>query len=247
MQPRQMSEGKISKISLLLLINEIINFNIKLVKENILDIDSVSGGENVHEQVKQASEENNEEVKNDKVKNGEVRNKLNKQDNKLDTSIPTQSEKNNDDGDQSKRNCTDVDEGKHHTNILTNRLKDMGKGIGIKLVERILVYKNDIADIKDIIKIIGKDMWLIIFNKSIDKLQTYKKNIYIIVDNDISVYLKHTMIDNGTNQKNNFIHAFIILIIGIIKGVLSRFKIDACIAYNLNYPACSFQISILDG
>ncbi|CAD2108501.1 trafficking protein particle complex subunit 6A, putative [Plasmodium vinckei] len=237
MQPRQMSEGKISKISLLLLINEIINFNIKLVKENILDIDSVSGGENVHEQVKQASE----------VKNDEVRNKLDEQDNKLDTSIPTQNEKNNDDGDQSKRNCTDMDEGKHHTNILTNRLKDMGKGIGIKLVERILVYKNDIADIKDIIKIIGKDMWLIIFNKSIDKLQTYKKNIYIIVDNDISIYLKHTMIDNGTNQKNNFIHAFIILIIGIIKGVLSRFKIDACIAYNLNYPACSFQISILDG
>ncbi|CAD2108529.1 trafficking protein particle complex subunit 6A, putative [Plasmodium vinckei petteri] len=237
MQPRQMSEGKISKISLLLLINEIINFNIKLVKENILDIDSVSGGENVHEQVKQASE----------VKNDDVRNKLDEQDNKLDTSIPTQNEKNNDDGDQSKRNCTDMDEGKHHTNILTNRLKDMGKGIGIKLVERILVYKNDIADIKDIIKIIGKDMWLIIFNKSIDKLQTYKKNIYIIVDNDISIYLKHTMIDNGTNQKNNFIHAFIILIIGIIKGVLSRFKIDACIAYNLNYPACSFQISILDG
>ncbi|EUD73293.1 hypothetical protein YYG_01330 [Plasmodium vinckei petteri] len=232
-----MSEGKISKISLLLLINEIINFNIKLVKENILDIDSVSGGENVHEQVKQASE----------VKNDDVRNKLDEQDNKLDTSIPTQNEKNNDDGDQSKRNCTDMDEGKHHTNILTNRLKDMGKGIGIKLVERILVYKNDIADIKDIIKIIGKDMWLIIFNKSIDKLQTYKKNIYIIVDNDISIYLKHTMIDNGTNQKNNFIHAFIILIIGIIKGVLSRFKIDACIAYNLNYPACSFQISILDG
>ncbi|CAD2095072.1 trafficking protein particle complex subunit 6A, putative [Plasmodium vinckei brucechwatti] len=237
MQPRQMSERKTSKISLLLLINEIVNFNIKLVKENILDIDSVSDGENVQEQVKQISKE----------KNDEARNKLDKQDNKLDTSIQTQSEKNNDDGDQSKRNCTDVDEGKHHTNILTNRLKDMGKGIGLKLVERILVYKNDIADIKDIIKIIGKDMWLIIFNKSIDKLQTYKKNIYIIVDNDISIYLKHTMIDNGTNQKNNFIHAFIILIIGIIKGVLSRFKIDACIAYNLNYPACSFQISILDG
>ncbi|VEV57305.1 trafficking protein particle complex subunit 6A, putative [Plasmodium vinckei vinckei] len=230
MQPRQMSEGKISKITLLLLINEIINFNIKLVKDNILD--SVSDGENV----KQTSDEKYEEVKN----------KLDKQDNKLDSSIPSQIEKSNDDGDQSKQNCTDIDEGKHHTNILTNRLRDMGKGIGIKLIERILIYKNDIADIKDIIKIIGKDMWLIIFNKTIDKLQTYKKNIYIIVDNDISIYLKHSMIDNGTNQKNNFIHAFIILIIGIIKGVLSRFKIDACIAYNLNYPACSFQINIHD-
>ncbi|KEG02698.1 hypothetical protein YYE_02530 [Plasmodium vinckei vinckei] len=230
MQPRQMSEGKISKITLLLLINEIINFNIKLVKDNILD--SLSDGENV----KQTSDEKYEEVKN----------KLDKQDNKLDSSIPSQIEKSNDDGDQSKRNCTDIDEGKHHTNILTNRLRDMGKGIGIKLIERILIYKNDIADIKDIIKIIGKDMWLIIFNKTIDKLQTYKKNIYIIVDNDISIYLKHSMIDNGTNQKNNFIHAFIILIIGIIKGVLSRFKIDACIAYNLNYPACSFQINIHD-
>ncbi|SCN61100.1 trafficking protein particle complex subunit 6A, putative [Plasmodium chabaudi adami] len=236
MQPRQMNERKISKISLLLLINEIINFNIKLVKDNILDIDSVTDGEHLQEQVKQISEAKSEVV-NAEPDTG---------DNKLNTSIPTQNAQKNNDGEQSKQNSTDLDEGKHHINILTNRLRDMGKGIGIKLVERILVYKNDIVDIKDIIKIIGKDMWLIIFNKSIDKLQTYKKNIYIIVDNDISIYLKHTMIDNGTNQKNNFIHAFIILIIGIIKGVLSRFKINSRVAYNLNYPACSFQISILD-
>ncbi|CXI63215.1 trafficking protein particle complex subunit 6A, putative [Plasmodium berghei] len=230
-----MNEKQISKISLLLLINEIINLNIKLVKDNILDIESIDNdgnnylNDNLHDQIKHTSEENNQFNNNEIIKNAQNYN--NKNDNSR----------------KYKNNWKWVDDDNNYINVLSKRLKDMGKSIGLKLIERILIYKNNLIDIKDIIKIIGKDMWFIIFNKNIDKLQTYKKNVYIIIDNDISVYLKHTLIDNKTNQKNNFIHAFIILIIGIIKGVLIRFKINAYVTYNLNYPTCSFQITILDG
>ncbi|EAA22945.1 hypothetical protein YYC_05151 [Plasmodium yoelii 17X] len=207
MQPSQMNEKKISKITLLLLINEIINLNIKLVKDNILDIENVGNGDN-------------NKFYNDKFDNEKFDKK--------------------DSNSNSKENCNEIEKDKDCINIMSKRLKNMGKSIGLKMIEHILIYKNNLVDIKDIIKVIGKDMWYIIFNKHIDKLQTYKKNVYIIVDNDITVYLKHTLIDNQTNKKNNFIHFFIIFIIGIIKGVLTRFKINAYITYNLHYPTCKF-------
>ncbi|CRH00949.1 trafficking protein particle complex subunit 6A, putative [Plasmodium relictum] len=220
-----MYEGKISKTSLLLLINEIIKTNIELLKNNEIELSSFSS--------------NNEDDINEKRLTYEEEEKEKKKKKSIYEKICEGNDKMNN------SKYLENDE-KNYLNIISTKLKDMGKNIGMKLVERMLIHKNEFNDVKDILKFIGRDIWYILFNKNADKLQTYKKGVYIVIDNDIGIYLKHLLIDNGTNQKNNFIHYFLILIIGIIKGILKRFKIKGYVTYDLNYPHCSFQINIID-
>ncbi|CRG93765.1 trafficking protein particle complex subunit 6A, putative [Plasmodium gallinaceum] len=234
-----MCDGKISKSSLLLLINEIIKTNIELLKNNEIELSSLSSNdvEDINEKRLTYEEEEQEQEEQEQQQDQE------KEKEKKKKYIYNNMYEGNDKINNVK--YLENDE-KNYINILSSKLKDMGKNIGMKLVERMLIHKNEFNDIKDILKFIGKDIWYILFNKNADKLQTYKKGVYVVTDNDISIYLKYLLIDNGTNKKNNFIHYFLMIIIGIIKGILKRFKIKGYVTYDLNYPHCSFQINIID-
>ncbi|KMZ85664.1 transporter particle (TRAPP) component, Bet3 [Plasmodium vivax Brazil I] len=127
---------------------------------------------------------------------------------------------------------------KQLANVLSGKLKGMGKHIGRKLIERVLIYKNDFSDPKDIAKLIGKDVWAVLFNKSADKIQAYKKGVYVLTDSNMGSYLSHLLLDNETKQKSNFTHHVLVLIVGIIKGILARFRMKGSVTYTLDYPTC---------
>ncbi|SOV74727.1 trafficking protein particle complex subunit 6A, putative [Plasmodium sp. gorilla clade G3] len=203
--------------------NEKIDKNIKKEKKKLSEKDINNNiNENIIEKM------NNNKMNNNKINNNDIIYSNGK--NNMNSDIHTKIKNNERD----------------HINMVSSKLKDIGKCIGMKLIERMLIYKNEFYDVKDILKLISKDIWYILFNKNSDKIQTQKKGVYIINESDIGFYLQHLLIDNETNQKNNFIHYFLILIIGIIKGILKRFKIKAYVTYELNYPQCSFQININD-
>ncbi|SOV21693.1 trafficking protein particle complex subunit 6A, putative [Plasmodium sp. DRC-Itaito] len=203
--------------------NEKIDKNVKNEKKKLSEKDINNNmNENINENINNNKMNNNNKINNNDIYSDEKNN--------LNSDIYTSIQNNERD----------------HINIVSSKLKDIGKCIGLKLIERMLIYKNEFYDVKDILKFISKDIWYILFNKNSDRIQTQKKGVYIINENDIGFYLQHLLIDNETNQKNNFIHYFLILIIGIIKGILKRFKIKAYVTYELNYPQCSFQISIND-
>ncbi|SCP05081.1 trafficking protein particle complex subunit 6A, putative [Plasmodium ovale] len=251
-----MSEGKISKTGLLLLINEIINLNIELLRNNELEVSSCGSSDHLpHGDVQEKrlscgdEQSNNEQGKNEQGKSEQGKSEQGKSE---------QGKNEQGKGEQSRADAkrkSSTGESCYYgltqmetcsMNLLSAKMKDMGKSIGVRLIERTLIYKNEFTDVKDILKFIGRDIWYILFNKNADKLQTHRKGVYIIVDNDIGMYLKHVLIDNETNHKNSFIHCFLTLIIGILKGILSRFKIKGYITYSLEYPHCSFQINIID-
>ncbi|VWU48675.1 trafficking protein particle complex subunit 6A, putative [Hepatocystis sp. ex Piliocolobus tephrosceles] len=268
-----MSENQISKTSLLLLIYEIINTNIKLLKLNEIEASSISSSDNdtigmvnkkkvasqnvEHKEDEEKKHEDRvDKHKTDNLKNNNKneikKNKNRKSDHSNSDYNDDSSDNNNNHKDKSKKIKNESNyllnnkEENYYMNILSSKLKNMGKGIGMKLIERILIYKTDITDIKDIIKLISKDIWFLIFNKNADRIQMYKKETFIITDNNIEFYLKYLLLDNQTNNKNSYIHCFLILIIGIIKGILKRFNINAYITYVLAYPQCTFQINIID-
>ncbi|SBT38191.1 trafficking protein particle complex subunit 6A, putative [Plasmodium ovale wallikeri] len=292
-ESKKMSEGKISKTGLLLLINEIINLNIELLRNNELEVSSCGSsdhpphgdvqekrlscgdeqskneqGKSEHGKNEQGKSEHgknehgkNEQGKNEQGKNEHGKNEHGKNEHGKNEHGKNEQGKNEQGkgeqsrGEQSRGDAkrkSSIGEGCYYgltqletcsMNLLSAKMKEMGKSIGIRLIERTLIYKNEFTDVKDILKFIGRDVWYILFNKNADKLQTHRKGVYIIVDNDIGMYLKHVLIDNETNHKNSFIHCFLTLIIGILKGILSRFKIKGYITYSLDYPHCKHSNS----
>lgn len=238
----KMHEGKISKTGLFLLISEIIKTNQELFRSSKACWSNVSDSTSEQEADYFDKERGEKTIENDK-KNDEESEKEEK--------VTKANERN-----KNKNNGTIVEheeeeeeeefDEKKEVYIISDKLKELGIEIGKKLAERLLLQKNDLHDLKDILKFIAKDMWFVLFNKNADKIQIFRKGIYSIVDNDVQFWLKHLLIDNETKQKNNFIHYFLIVITGIIKGALKRFNKKGYITYDLSYPQCSFQISIND-
>lgn len=250
-----MTEGMLSKSTLLLLIYEIIKLNNEILRKNEFELSSdVSDDENV---VKESTEkrlpygmdeteaEQGASPQEQSNINGGPHDRLNGDvlgdgDASANAHKPSGTSKNG-----PTYPSQSVKE-KKISNILSGKLKGMGKDIGRKLIERVLIYKNDFSDLKDIAKLIGRDVWIILFNKNVDKIQSYKKGVYVLTDNDIGSYLNHLLLDNDTNQKSNFTHYVLVLILGIIKGILNRFRMKGSVTYTLDYPTCSFQINIID-
>ncbi|EUD68502.1 hypothetical protein C922_00898 [Plasmodium inui San Antonio 1] len=251
-----MSEGMLSKSSLLLLIYEIIKVNNDILQNSDFDLssdasddDDISGG-STEKRLPYGTDEaavgtpQREEgtisgrvrergVRNDAVCNGANGNLL------ADGATSPNGHKPSGKGKDSPMHPPRSAEEEKISNILSGKLKGMGKDIGRKLIERVLIYRNDFSDLKDIAKLIGRDVWLILFNKSVDKIQTYKKGVYVLIDNDMGTYLNHLLLDNNTNQKANFTHYVLVLILGIIKGILQRFRMKGSVTYTLDYPTCT--------
>ncbi|GAB67368.1 transport protein particle (TRAPP) component Bet3 [Plasmodium cynomolgi strain B] len=260
-----MSEGMLSKSSLLLLIYEIIKVNNEILQKSELELssdvsddDNVGGG-STEKRLPYGEEEvsgspplqegnisggvRDDAVRDDAVCDDAVRNDAvcdGANGNLLgDRTASPNANKPSGTGKDSPTHPPRSAEEKKLASILSSKLKGMGKDIGRKLIERVLIYKNDFNDLKDIAKLIGRDVWVILFNKNVDKIQTYKKGVYVLIDNDIGTYLNHLLLDNDTNQKSNFTHYVLVLILGIIKGILKRFRMKGSVTYTLDYPTCT--------
>ncbi|KJP88096.1 hypothetical protein AK88_02210 [Plasmodium fragile] len=248
-----MSEGMLSKSTLLLLIYEIIKVNSDILKNSELELstdasdDDNAGGESTEKRLPYGMEE--DQAGTPPLEEGNMKAAiLNAANGNLlgDHSTSPNAHKPSGTGKDSPTYALRSTEEKKVTNILSGKLKGMGKDIGRKLIERVLIYKNDFNDLKDMAKLVGRDVWLVLFNKHVDKIQTYKKGVYVLTDNDMGTYLNHLLLDNDTNHKSNFTHYVLVLILGIIKGVLKRFRVKSSVTYTLDYPTCSFQINIID-
>ncbi|ANQ09042.1 Uncharacterized protein PCOAH_00034960 [Plasmodium coatneyi] len=250
-----MTEGMLSKSTLLLLIYEIIKVNNEILQRSEFalssddsDDDNVGGG-STEKRLPYGEEEAEADVGTPPQEEGNISADVHDRPNGnlLGDDAPSpNAHKPSGTGKDNPTYPPHSGKEKKVANILSGKLKSMGKDIGRKLIERVLIYKNDFCDLKDIAKLIGRDVWVILFNKNVDKIQTYKKGVYVLTDNDMGSYLNHLLLDNETNQKSNFTHHVLVLIVGIIKGVLKRFRIKGSVTYTLDYPTCSFQINIMD-
>ena len=104
--------------------------------------------------------------------------------------------------------------------------------LGCHLGERItnhLLNKNNMStntkmEVDEILKFLGRDVWLFIFNKQITKLQTNRKGTFLIDCDELKFH--HSLITEK-NGPTDILEHTLCLISGIIKGVLNTFNYES--------------------
>ncbi|XP_063793648.1 trafficking protein particle complex subunit 6B-like isoform X1 [Pseudophryne corroboree] len=128
------------------------------------------------------------------------------------------------------------DQGKH-----IRILEGMGFRVGQGLIERLTKDSPSFKDDLDIIKIICKDFWTVIFKKQIDNLRTNHQGTYVLQDNR---FLLLTQI-SCSKQYIEEAPKFLAYTCGLIKGALSNLGINCTVSAEVPImPTCKFHIII---
>ncbi|KAH8583818.1 Trafficking particle complex subunit 6B [Cryptosporidium sp. chipmunk genotype I] len=110
-------------------------------------------------------------------------------------------------------------------------LEESGFYLGIRLVERLSVFRHRVYDQKEIIKFICKDLWNLIFLKQADRLKTNRRGGYAILDNELMWLSKLPSSINANSRKVQFEPAInVIIVCGIIRGALQHLGLTCSVA-----------------
>ncbi|EAZ51443.1 Trafficking protein particle complex subunit 6B, partial [Cryptosporidium parvum Iowa II] len=119
-------------------------------------------------------------------------------------------------------------------------LEESGFYLGIRLVERLSVFRHRIYDQKEIIKFICKDLWNFIFLKQADRLKTNRRGGYAILDNELIWLSKLPSSISANSRKVQFEPAInVIIVCGIIRGALQHLGLTCSVAAEVSkIPSC---------
>ncbi|KAJ1607678.1 hypothetical protein OJ253_2259 [Cryptosporidium canis] len=122
-------------------------------------------------------------------------------------------------------------------------LEESGFYLGIRLVERLSVFRHRIYDQKEIIKFICKDLWSFIFLKQADRLKTNRRGGYAILDNELMWLSKLPSSINVNSRKVQFEPAInVITVCGIIRGALQHLGLTCSVAAEVSkIPSCLYE------
>jgi len=105
----------------------------------------------------------------------------------------------------------------------------LGERIANHLLNNFAVNTSTKLELDDIMKFLGRDVWLFLFGRQISKLQTNRKGIFLIDCDDIKFH--HNLIkDKNTNDE--MLTNILCCVSSIIKGVLSAFNIESSVSAN---------------
>ncbi len=129
------------------------------------------------------------------------------------------------------------------TNTLTDETLDkMGFQVGSKFLESQTRERVRQQGTLEAIKFVCKAIWMSAFGKSIDKLQTNHKGIFVLRDEKFR-FLYAVNLDASVEQKQRFM-AFPC---GFIRGALSNMGFECAVsAEALELPCVNFHIQLHD-
>lgn len=137
------------------------------------------------------------------------------------------------------------------------KMERMGYSVGYRLCERLAQHRAFNASGKDqasalaaaqldAVKFLCKEIWMEVFRKQIDKLQTNHRGVFVLKDLELRWLARFP-----SNQESARVTAIQLLGFpcGIIRGVLSNLGISAVVSCDFladgqNMSACSFNIKI---
>jgi len=123
-------------------------------------------------------------------------------------------------------------------------LETLGFSIGYRFVEQFMCNHAKLPGTLEVIKFVCKDLWLAIFGKHVDKLQTNHKGVYVLHDNKLS-WLSNVHIDNSDTSSVDQAKKYLVLPCGILRGALSNLGIKCTVRAEFSkLPACLFNIHI---
>lgn len=138
------------------------------------------------------------------------------------------------------------------------KLERMGFSVGYRITERLAQNKTwnpvpnqDVAAAVasqqlEAVKFLCKEVWLEIFRKQIDKLQTNHRGVFVLKDLDLKWLQRFPA---GTEQARVTAIRLLAFPCGLIRGCLSNLGIPAVVSCDFlvngqNMSACSFNIKV---
>lgn len=138
------------------------------------------------------------------------------------------------------------------------KMERMGYSVGFRLCERLSQNRTfaasaagkDPASIAaaaqlEAVKFLCKEVWMEVFRKQIDKLQTNHRGVFVLKDSELRWLTRLP-----TNQESARVVAILMLAYpcGIIRGALANLGVPAVVSCDFsdgqNMSACSFNIKI---
>ncbi len=106
-----------------------------------------------------------------------------------------------------------------------SQIDEIGSHLGERITNHLL-NKNNLStstkmEVDEIMKFLGRDVWLFLFGKQITKLQTNRKGTFLIDCDELKFH--HCLISEKNNLNEN-LEIILSFICGIIKGVLGTFN-----------------------
>ena len=138
------------------------------------------------------------------------------------------------------------------------KLERMGFSVGYRLTERLAQNKTwnavpnqDMvaavaAQQLEAVKFLCKEIWMDVFGKQIDKLQTNHRGVFVLKDLNLKWL---TRFPSGTEQARVTAIRLLAFPCGLIRGCLSNLGIPAVVSCDFladgqNMAACSFNIKV---
>ena len=129
----------------------------------------------------------------------------------------------------------------------TQRLETMGYDVGFRLIDR-LAEKQKFLGFEDLdcVKFICREFWETLFGKKIDKLQTNRKGVFVLLDLQFKLIDKYTQgvdlqnIDEGTKQ---IINTLLLFPCGIVRGALTNLGMNVNVTCDIGtLPSVTFSL-----
>lgn len=128
-------------------------------------------------------------------------------------------------------------------------LEENGFSIGVRTVERLSLSSSRVWDQRECLKFICKDLWMFLFRKTADRLQTNRRGGYVIQEHNLP-WLKNLPPVTATGAENRTpvwqqpsVHAA--MACGILRGALTNLGLACTVTADVTSPpVCSFQVKI---
>ena len=143
------------------------------------------------------------------------------------------------------------------------KLERMGAAVGYRLTERLAEHKTwnttvsnqqqqqDLAAAVaaqqlEAVKFLCKELWMEIFNKQIDKLQTNHRGVFVLKDLELKWLTRFPV---GSEKSRVMAIRFLAFPCGVLRGALANLGIPAVVSCDFladgqNIAACSFNIKV---
>ncbi len=141
------------------------------------------------------------------------------------------------------------------------KLERMGAAVGYRLTERLAEHKTwnttvshqqpDVAAAVaaqqlEAVKFLCKELWMEIFNKQMDKLQTNHRGVFVLKDLELKWLTRFPV---GSEKSRVMAIRFLAFPCGVLRGALANLGIPAVVSCDFladgqNIAACSFNIKV---
>ena len=131
---------------------------------------------------------------------------------------------------------------------LQGKLEGLGWSVGHRLADRYTKDLSFLVDQLDVIKFLCKDLWLALFSRQVDKLQTNHRGVYVLHDTAFRLLLHcHALQGMQAREVEEQGRLFLAFSVGLVRGALSNLGLNAAVKADISKGiAVTFTITDTD-